>query len=107
MQINIDDIIRNIDLEIKQYSEKFIIEKNDVEKNTSNEASLLFERTLSSLVNYFLFNYFKQIYGENLKICVNEFKIKLQNDINGEKRKKHRIDVDLKKDPKQHWNIVL
>lgn len=107
MQININDIIRNIDLEIKQYSEKFIMEKNDVEKNTSNEASLLFERTLSSLVNYFLFNYFKQICGENLKICVNEFKIKLQNDINGEKRKKHRIDVDLKKDPKQHWNYCV
>lgn len=107
MQININEVINKIDLEIKQYTEKFLTEKMAIEESTSNHASILFERTLSSTVNYFLFNYFKQLYGDNLKICVNEFKIEIKNDINGEKRKKHRVDVDLKNDPKQRWNYCI
>ena len=107
MQMNINEVINKIDLEIKQYTEKFIMEKVDIEASTSNQTSILFERTLSSVVNYFLFNYLKQLCGDNLKLCVNEFKIKNKNDINGEKRKKHIVDVDLKKNPKNHWNYCV
>ena len=58
MQININEVINKIDSEIKQYTEKFLMEKMAIEESTSNHASILFERTLSSAVNYFLFNYF-------------------------------------------------
>ena len=84
--------IKNIDCNIKNYAKKFEFEKNTLEKQLKHHIHILNERTLSSIINYFLYKKFDSDY--NVKLAVNEFPIKLLNTISTSDMSNLLLEVD-------------
>lgn len=51
MKIDIDNIIYDVDLKIKNYAKNFCIQKPIFYSKTKNQPNILYERTLSSIAN--------------------------------------------------------
>ncbi len=74
-----DELIDEIDNNIKKYSDNFNFEKKSLETQLKNTIHILNERTVASTINYYLYETLNR--GYNIKLAVNEFPIKLTNEI--------------------------
>lgn len=74
-------LIIDIDHNIQMYANKFNFEKSSLQVQLKNNVHILNERTLSSTINDYLYQYFKSNCFLNVKLAANEFKIKIVNTI--------------------------
>jgi len=89
-----NDMIIQIDEKIKAYSFKFNAEKVSIEKQLYNNIHFLYERTLSSVANYYIGEYLSTKYA--CKLSVNELPIHLLNKISDREMMTLSKEVDDK-----------
>lgn len=82
MNLNdVDIFLKETDDYLKEYSKLFDIGSRSLALKINNEPYLRYERTLSSVANYFVIKQLKSL-GYDVRLAVNEFAIKFTNDIN-------------------------
>lgn len=104
---NFDIFLENIDNKLKDYSGLFKAKASVLYSKINNEPFLDYERTLSSVANYFAVEELNAN-GYSVDFVANEFAIKFKNGINAEDYSSLRNEVGLTSaDVKDGWNYCV
>ncbi|MCQ2791919.1 MAG: hypothetical protein MJ208_00175 [Bacilli bacterium] len=105
MKINIDEFIKSVDNNIKNYAIDYEKIGVDFKIATQNQINILYERTLSSITNYFIYSEFQNLKAD-VGLGVNEIKIFFENGINAFDFSTLKKEVGLKpksKSDREMW----
>ena len=104
---NFNIFLENIDNKLKNYSGLFKTKAGILYSKINNEPFLNYERTLSSIVNYFAVKELRAN-GYDVDLVANEFAIKFKNGIKAEDYSSLRSEVGLAStDVKDGWNYCV
>ena len=104
---NFDIFLENIDNKLKDYSGLFKAKASVLYAKINNEPFLDYERTLSSVANYFAVEELNAN-GYSIDFIANEFALKFKNGIKAEDYSSLRNEVGLTSaDVKDGWNYCV
>ncbi|MCQ2794173.1 MAG: hypothetical protein MJ207_02260 [Bacilli bacterium] len=101
IKIDIDEFIKDINNNIKNYATDYERVGIDFKTITQNQINILYERTLSSITNYFIYTEFQKL-KTNVELWANETKILFENGINAFDFSDLKKEVGLKSKSKSY-----